>query len=344
LVHKTDVEKFVKSKFMKKTVIKALSSYLPDKLVTNDEIENKINFDKKIILEGALKRIFGGNTRYFAADNEQVSDMAVAAALKILKNNQNDIDLIIFAAASSDLIEPATANIIQYKLGLNCPAMDIKNACNSFLSAIEVATAFIESNVYQNILIVNAERLSLVINFNPKNDDELSKSMAGFTLGDAGTAMLLGTGNGSKIHFQKTKSWGEYWALCTVEGGGSLGIHNPEKYYFECDSSALKNAFFHYFQPFFVEAMAESGWKTDEIDCVVTHQVAAATTPLISMLTGISEEKFVNTFALFGNTAAATIPLAIDTAVATGKLKKGHKLAILGLAAGISISIHLIEW
>src|SRR5689334_18364940 len=108
---------------------------------------------------GQLQKLCGIRARYFAAPDEQVSDLAVAASRCVVSAvGQDAIDLLVFASASCDLIEPATANIVQHKLGLRCPAMDVKNACNSFASGIHVASAMIESGAYRRALVVNGEK------------------------------------------------------------------------------------------------------------------------------------------------------------------------------------------
>ncbi len=134
---------------MNKAAIKDIAIYLPPAIVSNEEIEGKIRLDGKMMEAGFLGKLLGCHTRHFAADNTQVSDLATEAGKKIIGiHKETAIDLLIFAAASSDLTEPATANIIQHKLGLTCPVMDIKNACNSFVSAIHVASAYIEAGIY----------------------------------------------------------------------------------------------------------------------------------------------------------------------------------------------------
>ena len=326
-------------------VIKSVSVHLPEQIVDNISVINRINYDNPAIRNGALERLLSIKTRRYATATTQVSDMASAAALKIINQfPETEIDLLLFAAASSDLIEPATANIIQSKLGLQCPVMDIKNACNSFVSAMEVASAFIESGYYKNILIVNGEKLSEVINFNPVDDSQLSRCLASYGLGDAAAAVLMGSGEGSEIVYQKFCSWGEYWKLCTVLGGGSLAFRDPEKYFFESDSIELRNVFINKIPDFVNGCFEESGWKLDDIDCLITHQISGATVKQIAEGLGIPLEKCVNTFDQYGNVAAATIPLALHNALETGRLKKGDKLFILGLAAGISLSVQLVEW
>lgn len=329
----------------KKATIRDVAVHLPDNLVHNHELVGRINFNRPAIINSALERLLGGRTRHFASDDTQVSDLACEAAQKILARHPGiRIDLLIFAAASSDLIEPATANIVQNKLGLVCPVMDIKNACNSFVSAMQVASAFITSETYENVLIVNGEKLSEVINFAPRNNDHLSRCLAAYGLGDAGAAMLLGTGDTARIVYQKFCSWGEYWNLCTVEGGGSMAFRNADKYYFESDSRQLRNAFINKIPDFVKACFDESAWTLDDIDCLITHQVSNSTVSEIANALGVPLTKCVHTFPQFGNTAAATIPIALNDALTMGRIKKGDRVCIMGLAAGISLSVQLIEW
>jgi 3-oxoacyl-[acyl-carrier-protein] synthase-3 len=335
-----------KCEAMTKAGIKNVAAYLPENIVYNQQIEDKINIEHVgIEKNGILSRLFGSKSRCFADEKTQVSDLASNAARKILHTNHDEpIDLLIFAAASSDLIEPATANIIQTKLGLTCPVFDIKNACNSFVNAIQVATAFVESGVYQNVLITCGEKLSEVINYNPKNYEHFVKCLAGYSLGDAGAAMLIGSSDRGKIVYQNFTTYGKHWNLCTVKGGGSLAFRDFDQYYFECDSKELQELFNHIASNFISDSLNEAGWNIKDINFVVSHQTASNTSIKISEHFGIPEEKFTNTFSNYGNIAAATIPLALSELVDQGKLIKGDKLMLLGFAAGVSLSMQLIEW
>lgn len=326
-------------------VIKAIATYLPNNLVHTKDIIKKINCDNLLVKQDVLERLLCQNTRYVASDETQVSDLACAAAVKILEQySSTAIDLLIFAAASSDMIEPATANIIQLKLGLQCPVMDIKNACNSLVSAIQTASAFVEAGYYKNVLIVNGEKLSEVINYNPRDHEHLTRCLASYSLGDAGAAVLIGLGAGSRIIYQKFTSMGAYWNLSTVAGGGSMAFRDADKYYFESDSRTLNDVINKQMPEFVLQSFKEANWKFEDIDCVIAHQVSNSTIPQVAELFNLPLEKCVNTFSLYGNTAAATIPLAIDYALKEGKLNKGDKLVLLGMAAGISLSVQLIEW
>jgi acyl-CoA:acyl-CoA alkyltransferase len=329
---------------MKKVFIRALDVYLPENVISNQEIESMINFNGSRIESGLIAKVFGIKTRRFAGENMQVSDLACLAAEKTLEKNQHPIDFLIFAAASSDLIEPATANIVQSKLGLSCPVMDIKNACNSVVSAIQVASAFIISGIYKNILIVSGEKLSMVINFNPRDTAHLLRCASGYSLGDAGAALIVSEDQGSEIVYQRFGTWGQYWPLCTVSGGGSMAFRNPDNYYFEGKTREMKDVFVEKGVSFINECFIESCWRKDEIDWIITHQVASSIPAVIADALEMPLEKFTNSFCKYGNTASTSIPLALNDALAEGRLKKGDKILVLGLSAGISISVQFIIW
>ena len=136
--------------------ISDIGVFLPERVVSSVELERRVNRKRRLIPEGSLERLFGVRERRFADAHVQVSDLCSQAARDIVdKHGANQIDCLIFASASSDLIEPATANIVHAKLGLQCPAFDVKNACNSFVTALQVASSFIYSGCYQKILIVS---------------------------------------------------------------------------------------------------------------------------------------------------------------------------------------------
>ena len=138
-----------------------LEVYLPDRRMTNADLEERITLEGSPLPSGTLDKLCGPIERRYAEPDVQVSDLACLAASRLMERNKNvPVDLIIFAAASSDLIEPATACIIRQKLNLSCPAFDLKNACNSVVSAMQTASAFVECGMYRHVLIVTGEKLS----------------------------------------------------------------------------------------------------------------------------------------------------------------------------------------
>ncbi|MEM9986142.1 MAG: ketoacyl-ACP synthase III, partial [Bacteroidota bacterium] len=218
---------------MSRAYIKDLAVYLPEQVVDNEEVEARINRVSALMPAGVLQKLFGIQERRQAKEDEQVSDLAAKAACELLQRHpEEEIDFLIFASACSDLIEPATANIVQHKLDLHCPAMDMKNACNSFVSAMMAADAMIQAGFYRRILVVSGEKPSDSINYQVRDLDHLKRALAAFTLGDAGAAAILeASPNESGIVYQKFLTAGQHWPLCTIPGGGSMYPHDASKNY-----------------------------------------------------------------------------------------------------------------
>ncbi len=324
--------------------INEVATYFPNQVVSNAELEERFNLNGVSIPNGILARLFGCNERRFAGLNQQVSDLAVNA-VKNLTMSISDVDLLIFAAASSDLIEPATSNIIQSKLGLSCATMDIKNACNSMTTSIIVASSFIQQQLYKKVLIVNGEKLSEVINYNAKDEKHMMKIISGCTLGDAGCAMLLSKEQrGFKIINQEMMSWGQYWNVCTVLGGGSMHFRDESKFYFEVDSKNLKAALSKHGYSFTIEQLNKCQWSIEDIKLFLTHQVSSNTALMVAKNLGIEADKVHQIFKAYGNIAAATVPATLADFSATKKMAKGDKILMVGLAAGINVSVHCLEY
>jgi 3-oxoacyl-[acyl-carrier-protein] synthase-3 len=342
------MEKVFKNSCMNKpsSMISAIARYAPSEIISNAEIERRVNNEQEILCPGSIERLFGVKERRFAADNEQVSDLAVAAANKILANmDGKTIDCLLFASACSDLIEPATANIIQSKLGLSCFAFDVKNACNSFVTAFHIANSFIVSNQYKRILIVNGEKLSQAIKFQLEDKEELCKRLAAYSLGDAGVAALIEPAtNGSGLLSQRFLTCGKYWNLCTIPGGGSMFPHDSSKNYFEGKTTEMRHVFLENRGRIAQECLDETGWSLGDIDYFFMHHVSKNTYETVATTLDIPPNRFYNVMESHGNMAAASIPFAISHAAEHNKLKKGDKIMIIGLASGISLSIQLLIW
>lgn len=331
---------------MIRSYIQEISAYVPPRIMSNSELISLINKDRQYLSDGVLDRLFGIKERRFARSEEQVSDLAVNAAITIVdKVGRDNIDFMIFSAACGDLIEPATCNIVQTKLGLKCPCVDIKNACNSVVSAMQAADAYIKAGIYNNILIVCGEKLSASINYDIRDKDHLKRAMASLTLGDAGAALLMTQSpDESGLYYQKFMTEGSKWKLCTIQGGGSMYPQDGTKNYFEGKTTELKDAMIIHCKSFVREAIDNCGWAIDEIDHVITHQVSDQIFDVIAENTGLDESKIIRTFETHGNTASASIPLSIVEGLETNQINKGDKIAIIGLAAGLSVSVQMLIW
>lgn len=325
--------------------IRQIETYLPENRVTNEEVEQKIKDSGYPITEGILASAMGCRHRYYAAPEEQASDLAVSAAMPIFEEfPKSKVDALIFASASSDLIEPATANIVQTKLGLSCPVFDLKNACNSMVNAIEVACALIQTDNYENILIASGEKPSEAIRFNPANIQEFKESCASYSLGDAGAALLLSITDEAKgFLFQRHQSVGENWQLCTIKGGGTMHGRDLSHYYFVGGTFQLREAFAEVAPGFLNECLKDSGFKMTDIDRICTHQVSMDTYDVLAEALGWNPAKIVKTFHLYGNTASTAVPLSMYYGLRQQLIKPGDLVLLFGLAAGIDMSFQLLR-
>lgn len=172
--------------------IRSIGTYLPERVVCNTDLEEKIQDVGIRLPDGSLKKMFGIESRRYAAPCQQVSDMACLASEYLWNTvDKSCIDLLIFASASGDMIEPATASIIQNKLGLTCPSFDVKNACNSYVTALHLAHALLKGEFYDNIFILTSEKLSDTVRLQPTSMEDFKSNLASFSFGDAATATLL---------------------------------------------------------------------------------------------------------------------------------------------------------
>jgi len=327
-------------------MITATSCYAPERVISNEWVEERINGKNLLLPPGILKDKFGLEQRRFAQDNEQASDIAAAACFSILqKHDRSSFDLLIFASGSSDMIEPATATILQHKLGLTCPAMDVKNACSSFVCGMQVANAFIASGEYKKILVVSGEKLSSIIKLDYGGKEELIKRMASLSMGDGGAAFVMEASEMSNgMIFQKFFTAGKYWHLCTVPGGGSMFPHDGSKVYFEGKTAELRDVFLREKGTILKDALDTAGWNASELKFVFMHHVSERSFELAALEMNLPLERFYNKFKFYGNMAASSIPFSIACADAEGLLQAGDKIMLFGLASGISISVQLIIW
>ncbi|MDA8693281.1 ketoacyl-ACP synthase III [Saprospiraceae bacterium] len=330
-----------------KVYIKSIASYIPENKLTNEEVTKRVNDYGFPLQAGLIEALIGPCERRYAATDEQTSDLAVAAAKKILKGNDpNEIDLLIFASACADLIEPATSNIVQHKLGLRCSTFDIKNTCNSVANAIDVGCAMIRAGLHKRVLIASGEKPSDSIKFEGLTKENIIRHLAPFSFGDAGVALILEADETGKkgFFFQKNISYGEYWNLCQVPGGGSMHPNDGSKLFFEGDTSKLKEMMETVGPPFIHKCMEDAGLTFDDIDFICSHQVSKHTARVVNKTIPIGLDKIMVTFPRFGNTASTSMPIAYEHAIREGKIKSGDTVLLLGLAAGLNISVQIMTF
>ncbi|MCG5215756.1 3-oxoacyl-[acyl-carrier-protein] synthase III C-terminal domain-containing protein [Streptosporangium soli] len=285
---------------------------------------------------GIVERMTGIQWRHVADDDQQASDLAVSAARKL---DLDGIDLLIFASASQDMVEPATAHIVSAKLGLSCPVFDVKNACNSVLNGIQVAEALIRTGGHRRVLVCSGEMPSRAVRWQVSDRAQFVESFAGYTLSDAGAAVLLTADARRGVFYRDFSADSTAWGVGTLPGGGSAHPRDPEYSYFKGDGRRMKAAFELVGPDLFLNALKHTGLGWDDFAVVAVHQVAM---PYLRFLTGVldlPDDRLVVTLPDHGNCASATLPLQLSL----GGWSPGDRVAMLGLGGGISMGVMLAE-
>lgn len=332
-----------------------------------------------------VSRLTGVRRIHVADDDQQASDLAVAASEKVLDRaglRADDVDLLIFASATQDMIEPATSHIVAAKLGVRAPVMDVKNACNSVLNGIEVAEALIGTGRYRRVLVACGEMPTRGVRWDVPDRGTYAMSAAGYTMSDAGAAVLVeatgsmpGFGAGaahgrgdtfedgfeddlaaelaglvepvdrpSGILASVFAAESQHWDVGMLPAGGTVNPRDPERTYFEIDGSRLREAFVAFGPGPVQQALAAAGVTIDDVALIAVHQVAVAYLADVHRALGVPADRTILTVADHGNVASATLPLQLATAVESGRLRRGDVVLLLGLAGGISMGAMVVRW
>ncbi len=321
--------------------IAGVTTYLPERTVTSAEVEARISPYRPH--PTIVSRMTGIQRRHVMRDDQQASDLAVEAAAKLLAEAGAEPELLIFGSASQDLIEPATAHIVAAKLGLTCPVFDVKNACNSFLNAMQVADALIRTGQYRRVLVCSGETPSRAIRWEVHNRAQFVDAFAGYTLSDGGAAMLLEAAPTGLFGFE-FDAVSAAWQIGTLPGGGSMHPRDPDHSYFSGDGRKLKDAFVGKGPGLWLNALERHGLTWEDFAVVLVHQVTLPYLEIIRTILGIPADRLVVTLPEHGNVASASMPLQLATAVAEGRLAPGDKIAFVGLAGGVSLGVAFAEW
>lgn len=329
--------------------LRGTSVYLPETIRSSNEVEARIRAASPGVAfpRDVVRRITGIETRRVAAEHQQTSDLAAAAALRTLKKAEVDpdeIDALIFAAASQDLAEPATANLVQEKVGTSCPVFDIKNACNSFVCGVQVAEALIGTGLHRNVLVASGEIPSRGIKWSVTDFEDLRLSFPGYTFGDAGAAALVSAADGRRgIFYREFRTVSRYWNIGTMPGGGSMHPRGEEWTYFRGDGARLGEAFTSVGPGILEDALRATGTSVDDYARILVHQVTLPFLKIFCKKTGVPMQKLIVTLPEFGNMAAASMPVQLALAEARGDVRPGDLVAWVGLAGGISLGVLLME-
>ncbi len=313
----------------------------PDRVVTNDFFN--------YLVEDADDWIFsrtGIRERRFVAEDEATSDLATAAARNALAAGKIDpleLDCIIVATSTPDMILPATACMVQKNIGAaNAFAFDMNAVCSSFVYAVDAADSFIRSGKYRKILVIGADAYSKILDFQDKTTAPL--------FGDGAGAMILGATEEKKGILQTLiKSDGSGWELIQVPSSGTRKpitaetIANRENTFKMAGKSVF--VFATDVIPQIIETVtAKAGIKATDLDHIIPHQANVRIIDFISKKTGIAKEKFLLNLDRYGNTAAASVGLALDENLRNGTIKEGELVMMMGFGGGLSWGGLLIQF
>jgi len=327
----------------------SVAGALPPTVRTSEEVEDLVAAGSPAVRvrRGTVGAMTGIRTRRVAADGVQCSDLAAAAARDALAKASlgvRDVDVLIFAAAGQDLTEPATAHIVQQKLGTRCQVFDVKNACNSFLNGVQLAESLILSGSCRVALVTTGEVCSRAINWTARDEEELRRNFPGYTMGDAGAAAVLArSDDGSGIFYRAFASLSEFWELATIPGGGTMHPRGDEFTFLRGDGARLKQTFVELGPRIFCRMMHDAGVSWDDFDRIFVHQVSLPYHREMLAASGMPADKVERTVECYGNMASASIPVAFALAEARGTVRRGDRVMWLGMASGISVGVLMID-
>ena len=321
--------------------ITGVGSYVPAKVLTNADLEKMVDTsDEWITTRTGIKE------RRQAARNEFTSDMAVKAAQRAMKMAAvmaEQIDLIIVATITPDMPFPATACLVQQKIGARrVPAFDLEAACSGFIYGLEIGQQFIMSRTHDTVLVIGAEKLSSIVNWQDRN-----------------TCVLFGDGAGAAILQNRLNSHGLLTAVMGADGGKADLLFMPgggsrcpattdtvagKLHYLQMEGrETFKNA---------VQAMCTAAQEAlhrceldiSKVKCIIPHQANRRIIDAVGERLGATPEQLFVNVNRYGNTSAASVAIALDEAVASGKIRRGDLVLLIVFGAGLTWGAAVIEW
>jgi 3-oxoacyl-[acyl-carrier-protein] synthase-3 len=330
-----------------RAAIAGIGSWVPEEIVTNDEVERRITEASAkhgfVPRPGVILERTGVRERRYKRPEDDASDLAVRAAQVAIAQagiTVADIDLIIFASSSQDLVEPATSHLVSHKLGARAMVFDVKNACNSFMNGMQIADSLIRTGQYARVLVCTGEAPSEAIRWELTDWEHMKRSFAGYTFGDAGAAAVLESrSDGTGITFSDFVAASHNWEICTLRGGGTMHPRDHEYSYFAGDGNSLRDAFIELGPHILVDMFQKTRTTFDDYDVILFHQVTSPFLDVFLQVSGVPEDKIVRTVDTLGNVASATLPLQLGRAIEDGRVKRGSNVLWVGLGAGISVGV-----
>jgi len=329
------------AKELRNVYITGIGSYLPDRVLTNADLEKMVDTTNEWILTRT-----GIKERHIAADNEATSDLGAKAAARALENagvQAAQVDLIICATISKDMVFPNTACFIQNLIGAkNAACYDLEAACSGFLYAVETAKNYIACGSVNTALVIGAEKLSGVTDWQDRATCVL--------FGDgAGAVVLQAEGSGRGLMDAIMKSDGSLADLLCIPGGGSkhpasLKTVEEKLHYMKMAGNQVFKHAVRCMCDAGTELMARNNLTIKDIACIIPHQANMRILQAIAEKLGTTlEEKFYLNLERVGNVSGASVPIAFDEAVKCGRIKKGDLVMFIVFGGGFTWGASILE-
>ena len=332
---------------MPKSKIKGVGFYVPDNIIKNSDLENFMDTTDEWIKERT-----GIEERRWVKDDMTTSMMGAFAAEKAIKNSnisKDDIDFIIFATLSPDFYFPGSGVLLQDKLQLKeVGAIDIRNQCSGFIYGLSVADQYIKSGMYNNILVVGSEIHSGGL------DMSNSGRSVSVIFGDgAGAAIVSKSNDNSEIFSTHLHSQGKFAEELAVKKPATTfwvnkiiedASEDDKNYYPQMNGNfVFKNAV-QRFEEVIIEALNHSNFGIEDIDMLITHQANLRISNYIRRKLNLDKKKVFNNIMKYGNTTAASIPIALSEAIEKKKIIKGDIVCLAAFGSGFTWASALIRW
>lgn len=324
-----------------KAGILGIGSYLPERRLTNADLEKSVDTSDEWIVQRT-----GIRERRIAAENQATSDLGLEAARRALADAGlavTDIDLIVVATATPDTLTPSTACWLQAKLGASrCPAFDLSAACSGFLYGLSLCKAFVESGAYRNILLVGAEKLSAFTDWTDRSTCVL--------FGDAAGAVVIGPtqGKGEILSTVLSANGGDA-ELLNIPAGGTRCPASAETvarrdHTLRMEGREIFKIAVRMMADLAAKAVTLAGLTVDQVDWLIPHQANLRIIATTAEKLEIPMEKVFLNVERMGNTSAASIIVALDEAVREGKVRRGQNVCMAAFGAGTTVAAAVMRW
>jgi 3-oxoacyl-(acyl-carrier-protein) synthase III len=321
-----------------RSIIRGVGSYLPARVVTNDELARTVDTSDEWIQQRV-----GIRQRHIAAEGEFTSDLAVAAARQAMAAagmTAEDIDLIVVATTTPDYTFPSAATLVQMKLGMHHGfAFDIQAVCSGFVYAVATADTYIKAGLARRVLVIGAETFSRLLDWTDRTTCVLFGDGAGAAVMEG---VELADGEPERgVLASALRSDGHHWDKLYVDGGpsttGTTGhVHMQGPEVFRHAVGKITDVVY--------ATLEQTGYSVDDLDWFVPHQANKRIIDGAGAKLGLPPEKVVTTVERHANTSAASVPLALSVAVADGRIKPGDLVMIEAMGGGFTWGASLIRW